>query len=203
MANYFGRQYKAYENEYKQSLGLLLGIATGLLADRHLTDDEIGFLSTWLDTHEEIAQSWPGDVVHARIKGVLADGAISEAERAHLVETLQQLVGGRLEDLAASTHVSELAFDELTAVSFPGAAFCLTGDFVYAPRAVCEREITTRGGVIGKGVTKTLRYLVVGGLGSVEWKHGSFGTKIEKAIQYKRSGVPILIVHEDVWASSL
>ena len=32
--------------------------------------------------------------------------------------------------------------------------FCLTGDFVYAPRSVCEREIEARGGVVGKGVTK-------------------------------------------------
>lgn len=43
-------------------------------------------------------------------------------------------------------------------------------------------------------MTKKLDYLVVGGLGSLEWKHGSFGTKIEKAMQHKRAGVPLFIV---------
>lgn len=193
----------AYENEYKQSLGQLLGIATGLLADRQLLDDEVRFLDAWLTEHDELAHSWPGDVLHSRIKSVLADGVISEQERAHLVETLRQLVGGRIEDLAAATHVSELVFDDVVSVSFPGAIFCLTGDFVYALRTVCEQEIEKRGGKVGKGVTKKLQYLVVGGLGSLEWKHGSFGTKIEKAIQYKRDGLPISIVHEDKWASCL
>jgi NAD-dependent DNA ligase len=203
MSNDFARRFMAYENEYKQSLGALLGIATGVLADRQLLDDEVRFLNTWLTEHDELAHSWPGDVVHARIKNVLADGIISEEERSHLVETLRQLVGGRIEELAASTHVSELVFDEVVSVSFPGAVFCLTGDFVYGPRPVCEQEIAKRGGQIGKGITKKLQYLVVGGLGSAEWKHGSFGTKIEKAIQYKRAGLPILIVHEDKWASHL
>jgi hypothetical protein len=52
-------------------------------------------------------------------------------------------------------------------------------------------------------LNKKLTYLIVGGLGSPEWKHGSFGTKIEKAMQYKRQGLGIMIVHEDNWAQSL
>ena len=203
MSNDFARRLKGYENEYKQSLGLLLGVATGLLADRRLPDEEVCFLNDWLNQHDELAHTWPGDVVHARIRNVLADGSISETERAHLVETLRQLIGGRLEELAASTHVSELVFDEVATVIFSGSMFCLTGDFVFAPREVCEKEIEKRGGQVGKNVTKKLQYLVVGGLGSAEWKHGSFGTKIEKAIQYKREGLPIWIVHEDKWASHL
>lgn len=203
MSNDFARRFMAYENELKQSLGQLLGLATGLLADRQLLDEEVRFLNAWLTEHDELSHSWPGDVVHGRVKHVLADGVISEQERTHLVETLRELVGGRIEDLAASTHVSELMFDEVMSVVFPGSTFCLTGDFVYAPRAVCEQEIVKRGGQVGKAVTKKSQYLVVGGLGSVEWKHGSFGTKIEKAIQYKRNGLPIQIVHEDKWASHL
>ena len=44
---------------------------------------------------------------------------------------------------------------------------------------------------------------MIGGLGSTEWKHGSFGTKVHKAMQYKQSGVPIQIVHEDPFAAAL
>lgn len=203
MANYFARQAAAYENEFKQSLGVLVGIATGLLADRQLVDLEVRFLSEWLESHDEISHSWPGDVVYARIKAIGADGIITEPERVHLVDTLRALIGGTLEGLAASTHVTGLAFDDVGRVVFPGATFCLTGNFVYAPREVCTTETEKRGGQVKNSVTKKLQYLIVGGLGSPEWKHGSFGTKIEQAIRYKREGLPILVVHEDQWASSL
>lgn len=203
MTNFFARQGAAYANEMKRSLGALLGIATGLLADRQLVDAEICFLNDWLKANDAIAASWPGDVVHSRIKAVLADGIITEPERNYLVQTLQQLIGGTLEELANSTHVTQLAFDDVPRVEIPGATFCLTGEFVYGPREVCAVAIEKRGGTVSKSVTKKLRYLVVGGLGSPEWKHGSFGTKIEQAICYKRDGLGILIVHEDRWASSL
>lgn len=203
MTNEFGRRFKAYENEFKQSCAQLLGLATGLLADRQLLDSEIVFLNDWLLRHEELCSSWPGDVIRARVGSVLQDGHISEDERAHLVETLRELVGGRIESLAEAAHVSRLMFDQVSCIAFADSTFCLTGDFVYAPRAHCEQEIQRRGGKVGKNVTKSLHYLVVGGLGSIEWKHGSFGTKIEKAMSYKRTGAPILIVHEDVWTAHL
>ena len=203
MTNFFTRQSAAYANEMKRSLGALLGIAQGVLCDRKLADDEIRFLNDWLTANDAIAASWPGDIVHQRIRAVLEDGIVTEPERAHLVQTLQQLIGGTLEDLAESTHVTQLAFDDVPDVEFTGARFCLTGEFVFAPREKCEAVIEQRGGIVSRSVTKKLRYLVVGGLGSPEWKHGSFGTKIEQAIRYKRDGLPILILHEDRWASSL
>ncbi|HJV83885.1 MAG TPA: BRCT domain-containing protein [Noviherbaspirillum sp.] len=202
MSNFFLRQAAAYANDMKRSLGALVGIAQGLLCDGQLTDEEIRFLDAWLVQNDAIATRWPGDVIHARVREALADGIITESERTHLVETLTQLIGGTLDELAESTHVTSLAFDNVDRIEFPDARFCLTGEFVYAPREKCAEVIESRGGIVG-GVTKKLSYLVVGGLGSPEWKHGSFGRKIEKAMQYKREGLPILIVHEDIWTSSL
>jgi len=203
MANFFARRGAAYINEVNRSLGALLGLATGILCDRKFVDEEIRFLNEWLEKNEAIAVEWPGDVVHARIQSVLADGMVTEPERTYLINTLQQLVGGTLDELAALTHVTALAFDPVPKIDFPGNWFCLTGDFVFAPRDVCEREIENRGGIAKSAVSKKIKYLVVGGLGSPEWKHGSFGTKIEKAMQLKRDGVPLLIVQEDQWARSL
>ena len=91
----------------------------------------------------------------------------------------------------------------MAALEYPGFRFCLTGDFVYGLRDLCAAEIEKRGGIVGNSITKTLSYLVVGSLGSPEWKHGSFGTKIDKAIKYKRDGCSIFIVREECWASSL
>jgi NAD-dependent DNA ligase len=188
MANDYARQYTKYVNDFKRSAGALIGIAQGLICDRHLTDQEIHFLNDWLTQNDEIAWSFPGDIVHKKIKDVLADGIITDEERTHLLAALQQLIGGDEKSLAAPTHVSELSYDDVKICEFPEMRFCLTGDFVYGPRESCERQIKNRGGIVGN-VTKALRYLVIGDLASREWKHGSFGTKIEKAQKYKRDGL--------------
>lgn len=203
MSNIFARRAAGFKNELNQSFGALIGICTGMLSDQKLTNEEIHFLRSWLDTHSAVAVTWPGTVIYARINSVLADGVITEEERGHLVDTLQQLIGGALEDLADSTHVTQLALDQVAEIAFPGSTFCFTGDFVFAPRGTCIRETEYRGGISKTGVSKKLQYLVVGGLGSPEWKHGSFGTKIEAAMRLKSEGVSLLIVHEDTWAHSL
>jgi NAD-dependent DNA ligase len=168
MTNFFARQGAAYVNDMKRSLGALVGIAQGILCDRKLVDEEIRFLNAWLTENDAIAAEWPGDVIHQRVRAALADGVITGTERAHLVETLQQLIGGALEDLADSTHITGLAFDDVPRVEFSGAHFCLTGEFVFGPREKCATATEEHGGRVSRSVTKKLRYLVVGGLGSPE-----------------------------------
>ena len=201
--NFFTRQSAAFRNDLSRSLGALVGIAQGLVCDGHLNDAEIMFLKNWLEANESITLTWPGDVVYARVQDVVSDGLITDEERVYLMETLQKLVGGTLDELAADSHVSELPFDAVATIDFEDRIFCLTGNFVFAPRAICGDAIERRGGKVVTTVSKKLNYLVVGGLGSPEWKHGSFGTKIEKAVELKRDGAAILVVQEDRWASSL
>ena len=118
-------------NELRRSCGTLMGIAQGVLCDQHLVDAEIRFLNEWLTNNDAIANEWPGDVLHYRVKAALADGIITEDERKHLLTTLQQLIGGALEDLASSSHVTSLVFDDVAHIEFPGSHFCLTGEFVW------------------------------------------------------------------------
>jgi NAD-dependent DNA ligase len=191
MLNVYQRQAASFRNEMRTSCAALVGIAQGLLADGVLNDQEIVFLGRWLANSENIALTWPGSVIFAQVKNILADGIVTPEGRDHLTETLRQLIGGRLDELAEATHVSELPLDHVASIDISGRSFCLTGEFVYGPRKTCEDAIVRRGGLMAN-VTRKLDYLVVGGFGSPEWKHGSFGTKLEKAI-----------VHEDVWASSL
>jgi len=203
MQNIYQQAAIAFNNDLRRSCGALIGIIQGMLADGHLNDREIIFLRDWLTRNEAAADTFPGNALLPQIQAIISDGAITERERAHLSSVLQQIVGGTLTELAESTHVCALAIDDIQSIDFAGRRFCLTGDFVFGPRDVCTQAIQLRGGDVFDNITKKLNYLVVGGLGSPEWKHGSFGTKIAKALHYRENGVPILLVHEDVWASSL
>jgi len=187
----------------KKSLNELLGLARGLMADEQLTDAEIVFLHDWLEDRYSITASFPGNVIHARIKDVLEDGIITEGERQYLVETLNTLIEGRLEDLADEVDLAELWFDEPGIIDFHSTRFCLTGNFIYGPKEVCRTAIEERGGTVMPSITHEPEILVVGGLGVDQWRSGSLGDKIEAALKMKKEGVPVQIIAEEVWAAQL
>jgi NAD-dependent DNA ligase len=187
----------------KQSLGELLGLARGMLADQELSDFEIRFLRDWLVEHTEVADSFPGNIIHDRVEEVLEDGVITEEERSHLVETLNQLIEDRLDDLAEKVDITELWFDEAGEIDFDRSRFCLTGNFVYGPIPVCRSAIEKRGGQVASVVSGDIQFLVVGGLGVDEWREGGLGQQIETAMRMRASGKPVKIIPEDSWVSQL
>jgi hypothetical protein len=78
-SNFFARQWTKYLNETRRSLGLLVGIIQGILGDGELTEREIRFLDAWLRDNDAISTSWPGDILHQKIRAVLEDGVITSA----------------------------------------------------------------------------------------------------------------------------
>jgi len=187
----------------KKSLNELLGLARGLMADDELSDSEILFLHEWLEDRYSITSSFPGNVIQARLQEVLEDGIITEEERVYLVDTLNTLIEGRLEDLADEVDLTELWFDEPGIIDFHSTRFCLTGNFVYGPRDVCRTAIESRGGTVMPTITNEPEVLIVGGLGVDEWRTGSLGAKIEAALRMKKQGVPVKIIAEEAWVDQL
>ena len=187
----------------KQSLGELLGLARGLMADQELTDSEIHFLNEWLEERHTMTSSFPGNVIHERIKDVLEDGIVTEEERSHLVDTLNMLIEDRLEDLAEQVDLTELWFDDVGLIDFNKARFCLTGNFVFGPEDVCKTAIEQRGGIVTPSVGDESHFLVVGGLGVDEWRNGGLGAEIESAMRLRATGKSVKIIPEDSWVAHL
>ena len=187
----------------KRSLGELLGLARGLLADQELSNEEITFLDNWLEERWEMTASFPGNVIHDRIKEVLADGVVTEEERSHLVDTLNMLIEDRLEDLAEQVDLTELWFDDVGLIDFNKARFCLTGNFVFGPHTVCKTAIEQRGGTVSPTVGEEIQFLVIGALGVDEWRTGGLGVDVEKAMRLRATGKPVKIIPEDSWVNHL
>lgn len=182
----------------------LIGICSGLIADGELNDKEIVFLSTWLAENESIAQTWPGEAVFSRVREVLADGVVTDSERAYLVATLEGLVGGSFSDTGAiGDGPNTLPINDDAVVEAAGKSFCFTGQFIFGTRTACEQAVENRGGLVSGTVAKKTNYLVIGNLASRAWKNTSHGTKIEHAVQLQSQGTSIQIISEARWVRSL
>lgn len=181
----------------------MIGIASGLIADGELNTREIQFLSTWLAENQDLASTWPAEVVHKRVREVLSDGVITPEEKDYLQKTLIDLVGGAFsEDGAVAMEPIGLPVDRITTVQMSLASFCFTGQFLFGTRTSCEQAVIRRGGSIAN-IGKMLNYLVIGELSSRDWKYSSFGTKIESAMRLKESGAKLFIISEAQWVQVL
>lgn len=186
-----------------QACESLLDIVGAIVSDRQLHDSEIKFINEWIKVHAAVSSTWPGNVIAQQVRQILADGFISEDERSYFLSSLTEISAGALKNISEAVEQVDFHPDSLDTIEFASHTFCLSGNFVFGDKDKCADEIIKRGGLMLAGVTKKLNYLIVGGLGSDQWKHGNFGTKVEKAIQYRSDGIPIKIVHEESWVKFL
>ena len=128
---------------------------------------------------------------------------IDETERKDLTELIQQISGENPDVSEVPNLAIRLPFKTPgPEIHFEGNEFCLTGKFLFGPRKKVAAEIESKGGRIGKSVTMGLNFLVIGTQSSRDWKHGNFGRKIEKAVEYQDDDI-LTIVSEEHWASHL
>ncbi|GGH62259.1 hypothetical protein GCM10010975_26770 [Comamonas phosphati] len=183
---------------------VLTGIVTGIVADGQLHDMEIQMLSGWLTAHQEVTQNWPGSAIAKLVQQVMADGVITEEERAHLVAELQAMVGNDFAETGSvSDEIIQLPFDDTTSRLAIGSRVCLTGTFVYGTRNACERLAIQAGLEPSSSVSKKVHALIVGTHISPDWVNTSYGTKIIRAMELREEGHAILIVRERDWLNSL
>lgn len=182
----------------------LLGLCNGISSDQHLNDDEIHFLRNWISDNQSIVDKWPCNIIHDRLSSILADGIITDDERADLLETLNGLLGSPVLNGVTSGMSTDLPITPDAEIIIPGSVFCLTGKFITGTRKKCEDMVTSAGAFTSSSVTLKTDYLVIGGLSSRDWKFSSFGRKIEKAIEYRDSGKSdVAIISEQMWLDSL
>ena len=182
-----------------QRLHAVLG---GIVSDGEIAAEELRGLRVWLEEHEHLKTLWPYDEISSLITGVLADGRIDNTEHDLLRAFFGEFVMSDATNVVASTaDASTLGVAGICAscpeIEFAGMKFCFTGGSSRYTRDELFDTVRRLGGTVTNSVSGKLNVLVVGADGNPCWAYACYGRKIAQAMQLRKSGARILVVHEN------
>lgn len=199
--------YDAVTHDIQQ----LHGIMHGIMADGRVTMEEAVGLQEWLDDHADLKGTYPYDELDSLLTVILKDKKIDEQEQQVLRSFFKDFIeysfamkvraeGQRVKAGLPKTFTLPGICAMCPEIEFDGRVFTFTGTSTKATRQQIVDHITGLGASFSPNVTSQTQYLVVGTGGNPCWAFSCYGRKVEKAVDLRKSGVPILIVHEsDFW----
>jgi len=191
-----------YYNAVTTDLQTLQGICHGILADGIINEKEIRDLEKWLEQNTHLSTYYPYDEIRSLILSIVSDGIIEKEEILILKAYLNQFVNIENKEIAkqidqetADINISGHCTSDPN-IDFDGKTFCVTGVLKSGNRSELENLISDLGGIPTKTVSKKTDYLIVGDNGNPAWAFACYGRKVEKALEMRKSGHQICLVHE-------
>ena len=190
-----------YVNTTTADIQRLHALMAGIISDGRITEAEIRGLSDWLSDHDQLKTCWPYDEVDSLVTSVLSDGIIDQAEEKLLHNFFSEFIAITDNKTIVSPKVAEgSSLVGLCAVcpevSFDGTKFCFTGASSKYSRREFTDLVTRLGGDVVSSVTAGLDYLIIGADGNPCWAYACYGRKVEKAVELRKQGAHILLIHE-------
>lgn len=191
-----------YYNAVTSDLQILQGICHGILADGIIDDKEVVDLERWLEENTHLSSYYPYDEIRSLILSIVSDGKIEEEEKLVLKAYLNQFVN--LENKEIEKQINRETNDinisgHCTSdpeIELDGKTFCITGVLKSGNRASLEKTISDLGGISTRTLTKKTDYLIVGDNGNQAWAFACYGRKVEKALDLRKNGHKISLIHE-------
>ena len=185
-----------------RQIDTLIGISKGLVADGKVDQAESEFLLSWLIQSRQTTDNPVVINLLNKVDDMLEDGVLDEDESKELFNLLHKISGepSEIGELAKTTSLP--INNPLPSISFDGMSFLFTGTCAFGTRKQCQTATELIGGINAKRVTKKLDYLVLGTYVTDSWAHESYGRKIEKAMQYRDDGAPLVIITEEHWVNA-
>jgi NAD-dependent DNA ligase len=179
----------------------LHAIMGGIIADGVVTEDELRGFSEWLNDHEHLIKCYPYDEVNTLIINVMADKKIDQNEQVLLRKFFTEFTQICDDKVIKQPQVEEVSTVKglctvCPEINFKGSTFCFTGASQKYTRKQFADVVDKLGGRFTNTVSNDLNYLVIGGEGNPCWSYACYGRKVEKAINLRKQGHSLLIVHE-------
>lgn len=189
------------KNIQDRQIDHLIGLCQGIVADGKVNQSEAEFLHIWLvRNHAATTNPVIGNLLQ-KIETIFEDGILDEDESIDLFKVLQR-ISGEPPEIGEVAKTSTLPVDTpYPSIKFEERTFLFTGTCAFGNRSECQKAIESLGGINAGSVSKSLNYLVLGTYVTDSWAHESFGRKIEKAVEYRDQGIPLIIVTEEHWAN--
>ena len=197
---YEGNNY--FYNGITADLQTLQGLCHGILADGIIEEDEVFQLHKWLKEHKHLETHWPYDELCSLILSIVADKKVDEEEKLVLKAYFNQFVNlnddkiaKKIELEASNINISALCTSE-PIVEFENKTFCVTGVLSVMTRKELQSKIVELGGIPTNTVGSKTDYLIVGDNGNPAWAFACYGRKVEKAVNMRKEGHQIMLIHE-------
>ena len=195
-------QSEEYYNKTTADLQRLHAVVGGIIADGKITEAELRGLSIWLQDHDHLKTCWPYDEIDSLVTVILKDGKIDEAEHKMLKDFFSEFVAVLDERTIVSPSIAEgTTFVGLCSVcpeiEFADSKFCFTGASTRYTRSQLSETVERFGGEVISSMTGKVRYLIIGADGNPCWAYACYGRKVEKAVELRKAGGRVLIVHEN------
>lgn len=190
-------EYRLLDNpDVTGEMNKLLGILEGVTCDGVVNTQEVAKIQSWIDRNADLIDAWPVRKLKESLDAFSANSSSAEG-LVTLTEIMQQITGVDFVSSGTTGGASQFHVESGHRIVFEGKRFVLTGRFKADPRSELEARIADRGGLIGDGITKKTDYLVIGSVGSRDWKYANYGLKYDKAVMLQEKGCPIVFVSED------
>jgi len=183
----------------------LHGLLHGVVADLTVSTEELVGIRDWIEEHTELRALWPIAEIDSLLTKVLSDKRLEASEQKLLLQFFAQFAQSpELHRKLPKLEPSAITISGICAVDpdlvFPGKLFCFTGVSSRGPRRVFAEAVASNGGVFVDSVRDDLSYLIIGDEGNPCWAFSCYGRKVQKVVELRRGGLPILLVHErDFW----
>jgi len=179
----------------------LQGLLAGIIADGIITVPELRGLAKWQEFNSQLARCWPYDEITSLITKILQDGKIDAEEHALFSRFISEFVSpgsfilDRERPRPNTPNITGICA-VCPEISFEGHLFCFTGECEKFPRVELFAKVVALGGNVTDSLRRDVDYLVVCTAGNPCYAYCCYGRKVERAMDLRRRGSPVMLVHE-------
>lgn len=191
-----------YFNGVTSDLQVLHGICHGILADGVINEKEVFDLKSWLEDNSHLSTYYPYDEIRSLVSSIVADGIVDDEEKIILKAYINQFadiqnqkIQKQINEETTNVNISGLCTSDPN-VTFKDKTFCITGVLKRGSQAVLKADIEKLGGIPTERVTKKTDYLIIGDNGNPAWAFACYGRKVEQALNMRKEGHTISLIHE-------